>query len=704
MHTQRLRGVAALALLAWLATAAGSGGTPAHADATVVNDAALADESDGANWLAYGKTYSEKRYSPLDQINLETVKNLGVEWYLDLPRDGGLIGTPLVVDGVLYFTGSYSRTRAVDAKTGTLLWEYDPESTKHAGDRLRVMWDSSRGLAFWNGKVIIATIDGRLVAIDAETGKRVWETMTIDPDKAYYITGTPKVFRGKVIVGNGGTEFDAARGYVTAYDADTGELAWRFWIVPGNPADGFENAAMEMAAKTWTGEWWKHGGGGNTWNGITYDPEFNQIIMGTGNGSPWNRKIRSPGGGDNLFLCSIVALDADTGTYKWHYQTVPGETWDYNSNMDIVLADLEIGGETVKALMHAPKNGFFYVIDREDGRLISAEKIGKVTWASHIDMETGRPVEIPGARYEDGEEMVWPGPTGVHNWHAMSYNPQTGLAYIPTIELPGLFTDRGVDLKAWESPSFRVSVGVTFADEDTPADLGSAALLAWDPVRQQKAWSVPLPINWNPGTMTTAGHLVFQGRADGEFLAYHAETGERLWSLNLGSGISAPPITYAVDGKQYISLLVGWGGAAPALGGSQTAQHGWAYRAHPRRLFTFALGGEVPVPYSPPPVIPQPIDVADLEIDAALAAEGRALYGQVCVLCHGAAAISGGKAPDLRASPIATDPGTFAEVVRGGRQDLGMPRYREFSDREIDALFHYIRQQARQGTTTAARE
>jgi quinohemoprotein ethanol dehydrogenase len=309
---------------------------------TIVNDESLGNEADTTNWLSYGRTYSEQRFSPLTSIDTESVKRLGVDWVLELPNDRTLIGTPLVVDGVLYFTGSYSVTRAVDAKTGKLLWEYDPKSIEHAGDRLRNMWDSSRGLAFWNGKVIIATIDGRLVAIDAASGEMVWETMTIDPRKAFYITGAPKVFRGKVLIGNGGTEHDAARGYVTAYDADTGELAWRFYVVPGNPADGFESPAMEMAAKTWTGEWWKLGGGGNTWNGITYDPDFNTVLIGTGNGSPWNRKIRSPGGGDNLFLCSIVALDADTGEYKWHYQTVPGETWDYNSNMDIVLADLKI--------------------------------------------------------------------------------------------------------------------------------------------------------------------------------------------------------------------------------------------------------------------------------------------------------------------------------------------------------------------------
>jgi quinohemoprotein ethanol dehydrogenase len=342
--------------------------------ATSVDDKALASLGDGSNWLSYGRNYSEQRYSPLEQVNVESVKRLGIEWVMELPEDKQLTGTPLVVDGVMYFTGSFSVTRAVDAKTGKLLWEYDPKSIEHAGDRLVNMWDQNKGPAFWNGKVIISTIDGRLVGIDAKTGKMVWETMTIDPRRAYYITGAPKVFKGKVVIGNGGTEHDAARGYITAYDADTGEQVWRFWVVPGNPADGFESPAMEMAAKTWTGEWWKFGGGGNTWNGITYDPEFDQLLVGTGNGSPWNQKIRSPQGGDNLFLCSIVALDADTGNYKWHYQTVPGETWDYNSNMDIVLADLKLSGRNIKALMHAPKNGFFYILNRENGELLSAEK------------------------------------------------------------------------------------------------------------------------------------------------------------------------------------------------------------------------------------------------------------------------------------------------------------------------------------------
>ena len=663
---------------------------------TVVNDATLTEVGDGSNWLGFGRNYSEQRYSPLDQINEDTVSRLGAEWVLDLPESRQLTGTPLAIDGVLYFTGSYSYTRAVDAKTGKVLWEYDPESIKHSGDRLRIMWDQNKGPAFWNGKLIISTIDGRLVGLDAKTGEKIWETMTIDPRRSYYITGAPKVFKGKVIIGNGGTEQEAARGYVTAYNADTGEQEWRFWIVPGNPADGFENAAMEMAAETWTGEWWKFGGGGNTWHGITYDPEFDQILMGTGNGSPWNAKIRSPGGGDNLFLCSIVAVDADTGEYKWHYQTTPGETWDYNSNMDIVLADLKFGGQTVKALMHAPKNGFFYVINRENGELLSAEKLGKVTWASHVDLKTGRPVEIAGARFEDGEETVWPSAYGVHSWHAMSYNPNTGLVYIPTIEMPAVWRDTGIDFAAWESPSFRISVGVEFNAEDTPADYGLAYLVAWNPLTHEKVWEHKLPPVWNPGTMTTAGNLVFQGRADGEFAAYQAETGEKLWSTQLGLGISAPPITYSVDGKQYISLLVGWGGAG-LLSGSLSAQHGWKYGTHTRRLFTFALDGANVMPVSSPPTYAKPVDPAGFEINEDLAAYGQQKYAESCSICHGGGAVSGGGAPDLRESPLAMSLEALSSVlIDGAIQSRGMPRFPTYGEREVEGVLHYVRKMARE--------
>jgi quinohemoprotein ethanol dehydrogenase len=664
---------------------------------TVVDDRTLGDESQGANWLSYGRTYSEQRFSPLAEIDTTNVNKLRLAWALDLPTDRSLLSTPLVVDGVLYFTGTFSVTRAVDAKTGKLLWEYDPKTIEHSGDRLRIFWGSSRGLAYWKGTLVIATNDGRLIGLDAKTGKERWTTQTTDVSKPLYISGYPKAFHGKVLVGNGGTEHGAARGYVTAYDVETGKQAWRFYIVPGNPADGFEDDAQAMAAKTWKGEWWTHGGGGNTWNGFTYDAEFNQILIGTGNGSPWNQKVRSPGGGDNLFLCSILALDADTGKYKWHYQTVPGETWDYNSSMDIVLADLKIHGKTVKALMHAPKNGFFYVIDRSNGKLVSVGKIAKTTWASEIDVKTGRPIEVKGSRYENGDAIIWPSPFGAHNWHAMSYSPKTGFAYIPKIELSARFNDEKNELIDWRSPKFSFDVAVdTGFGNNIPKDTGVSALIAWDPVRQKKVWEVPQEGFWNPGTMVTAGNLVFQGRANGNFDAYDARSGKKLWNVFLGSGISAPPITYEVAGKQYVSILVGWGGAGVgAGGGSASAKFGWAYRAQTRRLFTFALDGHARMPSFEPPVFPAPIVPADFVIDDKLVEKGRALYVAHCLLCHGSGAVSGGATPDLRASPILLDPSAMKAVVHGGaRVPLGMPQFKELSDDDLEALRHFVRRQA----------
>ncbi|MGR8919483.1 MAG: PQQ-dependent dehydrogenase, methanol/ethanol family [Gammaproteobacteria bacterium] len=669
--------------------------------ATEIDDAALANEADTVNWPGYGRTYSEQRHSPLTGINDGTVTGLGVAWYLDLPNDRSLTGTPLAVDGVLYFNGSYNVVRAVEAKTGKLLWEYDPKVTEHTGDRLRMMWDWNRGIAFWKGRVYNATIDGRLIAIDAKTGKEVWTVQTFDPKKPLIVTGAPKVFRDKVIIGNGGTEWGPARGFVTAYDTETGEQAWRFYTVPGNPAEGFENNAMKMAAKTWTGEWWEHGGGGTVWHGITYDPEFNHVYLGTGNGSPWNPKIRSPEGGDNLFLCSIVALDADTGEYKWHYQTTPGEAWDYNSNMDIVLADIEVPGpqgqdaRTAKVILHAPKNGFFYIINRANGKLLSAEPYAKVDWATHIDMKTGKPVERAGARYEDGEEVVWPSPFGAHNWHAMAYSPDTKLAYFAAIEMPGLFTDKHIDVQAWESPYWEFDAAIAFGADFIPDDAGTGALRAWDPLRQQLVWEVPLPGVWNPGVLSTAGNLVFQGRADGTFWAYRATDGEALWHTDLGVGISAPPITYSVDGEQYVSILTGWGGAGAATPGFVGGQHGWAYGAHMRRLVTFKLGGQVALPAQQGPVYHEPIVEADFAVDDKLALEGAELYIDVCMMCHGAGAGSAGYAPDLRASPTMLSLDAMRDIViAGSRRGRGMPNFPEFGDAELTAIQHYVRRQA----------
>ncbi|MEZ5559909.1 MAG: PQQ-dependent dehydrogenase, methanol/ethanol family [Pseudomonadales bacterium] len=688
-RTRRLvRAAVALPLLcaASLATAAGIN----------ITDRDIADSSDTADWLAYGRTHDEQRFSPLTDISTDTVGRLGVAWYLDLPDDVGLVSTPLVLNGVLYFTGSMNVVRAVDARTGRLLWEHDPEVAREVAGHKRTGWVHNRGLSIYGDKLFAATWDGRLMALDLATGREIWSVRTFGLDDPLYITGAPKAFKGKVLIGNGGTENGPSRGYVTAYDADTGKLAWRFYIVPGNPADGFENAAMEMAAKTWTGEWWKHGGGGNASHAFTYDPEFDAVYVGTGNGSPWNRMIRSPGGGDNLFLCSIVALDPDTGEYRWHYQTTPGETWDYNSNMDLVLADLGIDGRTVKALLHAPKNGFFYVIDRSNGKLISAEPFADVNWASRVDLTSGRPVEIPGARYENGRANVTPSPFGAHSWHAMSYNPRTGLVYLPTQYLSADFVAENYD-SSWRSVPFEGGMAVDWIHGANPRDY-EGALQAWDPVRQRAVWSVKQPVAWGAGTLTTAGNLVFQGQPDGVLKAYDARTGTELWHFDAGLGISAPPITYKLGDTQYVSVLVGFGGGYAARITPGSERLGWAYGVHTRRLLTFALGASQPVPAEPPPYFPEPIYEAGFAIDPALAAEGELLFGKKgCGTCHGLSAVAGGMAPDLRASavPLSEMESVFKAVVRDGeRLARGMPAFPDITDAEMRALRHYIRAQA----------
>lgn len=668
----------------------------------IVDDALIANIDNNAEWLTYGRNHNEQRFSPLDQINSENVKHLKLDWYLELPDASGLVATPLVADGVMYFVCSRNVARAVNATTGKLLWTYNPNHTPLPETRMRIAFlHGNRGMAMWGNKVFFATVDGRLIALDSRTGKHVWTKMTIAPSEALYITGAPKAFRGKVLIGNGGAEHGPSRGYVTAYDAETGKQAWRFYIVPGNPSHGFENAAMEMAAKTWTGEWWKFGGGGNVWHGMTYDPEFNVVYVGTGNGSPWNRKIRSPEGGDNLFLSSVLALDADTGAYRWHYQTTPGETWDFNSNMDIVLADLHIDGRDVKALLHAPKNGFFYVLDRRDGSLISAEPFVDVNWASHVDLETGRPVEMPGVRYIDGGPVeVTPGPPGGHNWSPMSFNPDHGLVYIPTVHETFSYSDEMIDVASWESPEWQTPVpkrgfGVDIKQVFPHGQASPGSLQAWDPVRQRQVWRIRLSVAWNPGTLTTGGDLVFQGTVDGNLRAYHAATGETLWRWNLGLGVSAPPITYAIDKTQYIALLVGWGSTPATSGGADNYKLGWRYGKHPRRLFAFSLQGSRAMPETFDPERPIPLDDPNFELDDELATLGGEVFGN-CRMCHGGGAISGGGAPDLRASPMMLADAVLDAVVRKGTLiERGMPAFSNLSDLQMKALQHYIRKQAR---------
>lgn len=648
--------------------------------------AQLSDGSDGENWAGPGRTFGEQHFSPLSEIGTSNVNKLGLVWSMDLPP-GNSVSQPLEIAGVLYFCTGYSIIHAVQAATGKELWTYDPKAPEAAGKKLRLGW-GSRGIAWWNGNIYTGTQDGRLIAIDAATGKPIWSVMTVDKDDGRYITGAPRVFDGKVIIGHGGADVAAIRGYVTTYDAATGKQLWRFYMVPGNPADGFENKAMEMAAKTWSGEWWKQGGGGTVWNAMSYDPETDTVFLGGGDGAPWNRKIRSGGTGDNLFLASIVALDGKTGAYKWHYQVNPGESWDYDANMDMEFADLSIGGKLRKVLITAPKNGFLYVIDRRTGQFISAEPFVKVTWAKGIDQKTGRPIDAPNNRYENGPFLVAPSPIGAHSWLPMAFSRTTGLVYIPAIELDAIYSDKGFDLNVWRRPpnfSFNGAVGVEMGN-----DAGGAALIAWNPVTQKQAWRIAMPSIVSGGVVATAGNLVFQGSVDGNFNAYDASSGKLLWSFDAKAPIMAPPISYRVDGRQYVTVLSGTSTSLVLLG-KYLQKYSISYRDQKRRVLTFALGGNGALPDAPPYRFVAATD-PDYRPDPAAAQRGVNAYGGTCLMCHGRDGYAAGDAPDLRASAVITSDAAFEAIVADGTLVAhGMPRFDDMSKQTRDDIRQYLR-------------
>ena len=631
---------------------------------------AAADNEPG-NWLSYGRSYDEQRYSPLDQVNDSNVSELGLAWHYDFDTNRGLEASPIVVDGVMFTSGAWSRVYALDARSGELLWQYDPQVPPEWA--VHACCDVvNRGVALWQGAVFVGTLDGRLISLDAATGSVNWSVQTTDRDKPYTITGAPRVVKGKVIIGNGGAEY-GVRGYVSAYDAASGALSWRFYTVPGNPADGFESAAMERAAQTWNGEWWQYGGGGTVWDSMAYDPELNLLYIGVGNGSPWNQQIRSPGGGDNLFLSSIVALNPDTGEYVWHYQTTPGETWDYTATQHLILAELEFDGVPRKVIIQAPKNGFFYVLDRETGDLVSADPYVNITWATHVDPETGRPVEVEGARYKEGPALVIPAPYGAHNWHPMAFSPDTGLIYIPAQDIPFVY---GTDENFVFTPGlWNVGVNALYASfpEQTPevqaqlVDMVKGQIIAWDPVARREVWRVQHALPSNGGMLATAGNLIFQGNATGTFAAYRADTGEQLWSTPAQTGVVAPPVTYTVDGEQYVTVLAGWGGAFPLFGGD------FAHAAGVRnnsRILTFKLGagGSLPPLEMPDLVLDPPPRIDDPEAIA----RGKQLYSDRCMVCHGDGAVGGGVIPDLRYMDAAKHQAWLGVVIGGMHQQKGM--------------------------------
>ncbi len=692
-----MRRISAAPLAVWLIVGcAGIAPTPDVTGARI-----QAADREPQNWLAHGRTYSEQRFSPLAKITTANVNQLGLAWSHDIKARSarGVEATPIVVDGVIYTTGAWSHVLALEAKTGKLLWEFDPQISGAYGAKgcCDVV---NRGVAVWAGKVYVGAFDGRLIALDAKTGARVWETLTVDQTKDYTITGAPRIVKGKVLIGNGGADF-GVRGYVSAYDARTGAMLWRFYTVPGNPAGGFETTTVEAIAKTWSGEWWKHGGGGTVWDSMAYDPALDLLYIGVGNGGPWNYKMRSDGKGDNLFLSSIVALRPDTGEYVWHFQTTPGEDWDYTATQHMILADLTIDGRPRKVLLQAPKNGFFYVLDRATGEFISGTPYANVTWATGLDPKTGRPIEKPEARYSTTGKplLVQPGPIGAHNWQPMSYSPATGLVYLPA-------TDGGAFYMAADPNTFQRRPGVfwntglnpvssTLPDDEAVRKAIRASakgrLVAWDPVQRKAAWEVVFPIGWNGGTLATAGGLVFQGNGTGKFVAYDAANGRPLWDFFAQTGILAAPVAYEVDGEQYVTVLAGWGGALPLFAGEVVTQ---APRGGVNRVLTFKLGAQASLP--PMQTVRAPFDPPALTAAPETVDRGRAFYQLYCTQCHGHSVVAGGVVPDLRYGTTLGSRDAYASIVLGGALiKNGMLSFAQYlTPDDVEAIRAYVIREA----------
>jgi quinohemoprotein ethanol dehydrogenase len=634
---------------------------------SITSEKLLAAASDTANWISYGRTYDEQRFSPIDQVNASNVGQLGLAWYSDLDTNRGQEATPIVIDGMIYITTAWSRVKAFDGVSGKLVWEYDPQVPGETG--VKACCDVvNRGVAAWGERLYLGTLDGRLVALDRNTGKEVWSKVTVDQSKPYTITGAPRIIDGKVIIGNGGAEM-GVRGYVTAYDADDGEELWRFYTVPDAPGKN-DQPHLKAAEATWKGEYWAQGGGGTVWDAMAYDPALDLLYIGVGNGSPWNQAYRSPGGGDNLYISSIVAIRPKTGDYVWHYQTTPGETWDYTATQHIMLADLMIDGKPRKVLMQAPKNGFFYVLDRETGKLISANNFVPVNWATGIDPVTGRPIENPEARIDKTGKMflVTPGPLGAHNWHPMAFDPKSGLVFIPAQETTFPYLPEA----GWKKAAQGFNVGFDMSTVAMPADktmraqaasITKGALVAWDPVAQKERWRVQHQGPWNGGMLATGGGLVFQGNAAGEFAAYATNDGKKLWSFAAQTGVVAPAATYTVKGEQYVAVLAGWGGAFPVSAGILQNKSGPVKNIS--RLLVFKLGGKAALPPAPK-LNEMPIDPPAFSGKPEIASSGGSLFGRYCGVCHGDAAVGGSVLPDLRRSAALGNMKTWSEIVHGG--------------------------------------
>jgi len=646
----------------------------------------VAGAATGEDWLVHGGTQTNQLFSALNQINEQTISRLGLVWSRELGTSRGLEATPIVADGVIYATGSWSVVFAFDAKTGKTKWTYDPRVPR---ERAYFFCCDvvNRGVALHNGKVYVGTLDGRLVALDQRSGTPVWSVQTTDPAKAYSITAAPLVAGDKVVIGNAGSEY-GVRGYITAYDAENGRQVWRFYTVPGDPKQGFESKAMEMAAATWHGkDWWRTGAGGSPWEGMSYDPDLDLIFFGSGNASTWYRSLR--GGGDSLFTACILAVKATTGELAWYFQTTPGDSFDYDATQTIVQADLTIKGRLRKTVLQANKNGFFYVLDRQTGEFLSAAPfVSGITWASGVDPQTGRPIEMPGVG-DASPKVLSPEPNGAHNWNPMAFHPGTGLVYLP--ERIGTQMVHVPD-RNWKYNAARDNLGIDGTYEGPLyAKVASMAqprgeLLAWDPIAQKAVWRAGYPVVDGGGVLATAGNLVFQGRADGILAAYRATDGEPLWRFDAGTGIMAPPVTYTVAGVQYVTVLAGWGGSSglmnmPSVG---AVKPGWG------RILVFAMDGNSRLKVPPFGHKDPPVPAIIIKQNPQTVHEGALLFNGHCFSCHGLNAVAG-PLPDLRYATTQTLDSFESILLSGSLASEGMPSFSKIlSAKEVEAIRAYV--------------
>jgi len=667
----------------------------------VASPGSTSAERSTSDWLMYGRTNDDHRFSPLAQISEQTIGQLGLVWSRELGTTRGLEATPLVENGVIYTTGSWSTVYALDAKTGNVRWMYDP-----VVPRARAFFICcdvvNRGVALYRGKVYVGALDGRLIALDARSGKPVWSVATTDPAQPYAVTGYPRIAKDLVIIGNAGAEY-GVRGYISAYDAETGKMKWRTYTVPGDPSRGFESKAMEQAAKTWSGEWWKVGGGGTVWEGIVYDPSLDLLYFGTGNATAWYRDLRGKRPTDNLYAASILAVRASNGELAWYFQTVPGDNWDFDATQPLVQADLTIAGRPRKVIMQASKNGFFYVLDRQTGAFISGTPfVSGITWAKGLDPKTGRPIESPTAYAGLKPVIVSPDPGGAHNWQPLAFNPTTGLVYLAAkngtnaIHAPDAQwkydpknSNLGADAR-YEGPLIKQLISM-------PPPKGE--LLAWDPVKQRAAWRASYPVVEGGGVLATAANLVFQGRADGIFAAYRATDGKPLWQFDAGTGIIAPPVTYSVDGTQYVTVMAGWGGADALFNAPDRGKVKPGYG----RILTFALGGKAPLTPRAFARSGPPTPAIAVTASADVIHEGKILFGAYCMQCHGFDAVAG-PLPDLRYANRQVHEQFEAIVLGGGRATLGMPSFMDLLKADqVKAIQAYVLSRAKEGANPPAR-